>query len=229
MITISKSTNLYLAQIQTQPFQFVAAVSDAAAKGTVYKIFYSKEPYPNDSQNLVLTSLAAFNAAVAAVDPSNSLPVATRSISLASQAAAVRCVEVYHMTLGLSNFPGNGENTDLIDSGFEHKIYENGTYLLDKVENKTSSGGRVVASFPIASLASISAHKAGADLTVVSAVLPLGQVTLHDGADPIADDVAVELRYQTRSNLIYYMLDQKENPIAVVMSQSLSDYLAANA
>lgn len=229
MITISESTNFYLSEIQAQPYQLVAAVSDAVANGTVYTISYSEDPYPNDEQNLVLMSMAQYKAAVAALSPSDSLPVSIRNIGLATQAAAVRCVEVYHLVLGLSNFPGNGENTDLVDSGFERKIYKNGTYFLDQVENHTSASGGVTANFPIASLDSISARKTGADLIIASANLPLGTVVLTDGASPIANGVAVELRYQTESYLVYYMLDQNLNPIAVILSQSLSNYLAANS
>lgn len=229
MITISKQTNYYLAQIQAQPYRLVSAASDAAKNGTVYTLSYSENPYPNDQANLVLVSYAAYQAAVAGLDPADSLALNIRSISLATQAAAVRCIEVYHLVLGLSNFPGNEENTDLIDSGFEHKIYEEGATLLNEVETHTSAGGKVVANYPIASLGSISARKTGADLTVVSAVLPLGQVTLHDGMSAIADGVAVELRYQTAGNLIYLLVDQNQKPVAVIMSQSLSNYLAANA
>lgn len=222
MIIIQKSNELILQAVKAQPYRMVRAAKDAA-NGKDYVISRSEE----DAPLLMLISKGEFDAKVAAV--TNAPPV-FKNLSFDMVSAGIRADEIYHLVLGLSNFPGNEKpNVDLDASGFEHKIVEEGADLLNVIENLTAAGGSVTASSPIASSASVSARKTGADLTVVSVDLATGIVVLNDGVSPVANGVVVELRYQTTGNMVVYLKDGKEKIVSVILSKAFNDYLVANA
>jgi len=224
MITFTKDRSLTLQQMKAQPYLLVKAVKDAVA-GNNYTIARKE----GETAELLLMSKAKYDAAVAAVDSENSLPIVTKSVAFDMHSAAIRCDELYHLVLGKPVYTSQAPQNKAIASGFQHKIDVKGTQLDNVVENLTSADGEVVATKPIASAASVSARKSGADLVITSVDLALGVVVLEDEEAPIEDDIAVELRYQATDNLIVEIRDAKKVVIAVILSAALNAQLAAAA
>ena len=226
MITIPKKINVTIIDAKLRPYMFVKAAKDAAL-GIDHPIQRSEK----DDVEMIMTSKSSFDQKIAALNAAKSLPVLFKSRMFDLNSAAIRMDEIYHLVLAKSTFSGNDEPWDLENSGLERKIVVEGTTLDNRVENVVSVGGNVQSLYPIASAASLSAHKAGADLTVNTITpqnLQLGVVSLNDGSASVADGVAIELRYQAKNNLVIFLKDGKENVISVIMSKELSDYLAAN-
>lgn len=225
MITITPNTNLGLAQLASDPYKMVKIARDVHAKQIQYTIAHRDTEAPA----LALISIDQFNTLLS-VNPSKSLPVYYQTLNYDTVSAGLKIEEIYHLVLGLSLFPGNlSPNTTLEESGFEHHIVSQGQKLPNIVENKVSSGGAVTASYPIASLDSVSATKAGGTLTVHSIPnLNLGVVDLYDGGSPIADGIAVELTYETIGYVVAQITDVNKQVIAVICSEGLLNYLVAN-
>ena len=225
MIQILPHTNLGLRQLKQFPYQMVKAAR-AAQAGVQHTIAHTDVEMPS----LLLLGKSKLDAMIAALNPLSTLPVVYKTKTYDMTSAGVRIDEIYHLVLGLSNFPGNEKpNVDLDYSGFEKKIVTQGADLKNLVENVVSGAGFVTASHPIASLASVSARKAGGPLVVSSIPnLSLGVVNLLDGGFPIAASIAVELTYETQEYMVAYIKDPHGVVIAAVISEDFNNYLLAH-
>lgn len=222
MITMQPRTKLTI-QDMKRPYEFAKIMRNAD------KVSYTMARTLEEDAEITILSKAQFEALLAGLDPLKVLAPKYKTIHFDMTSASLRSEEVYHVVLGKRIFPGNDLNSEVDKSGFEHKIIVEGTQLDFQVENTVAASGGVVASYPIASLDSISARKAGGALTVVSADLALGTVALNDGLVPVADGVAVELVYQAKEQLAVLIMDQMKQEVGVLISKEFNDFLVANA
>lgn len=220
MILVNKDKKLSLQEMK-RSYELVRVVRGA-----------DKDPY-TVSRTLVadpeaiIVSKAKFDSLISGFD-ANALTPVWSSIEMDIPSAAIRAEEMFHLVLGLSNFPGTDDpSPELTASGFEKKIVVKGTKIQAKVENLTSADGKVVASSPV--LEPVSARKAGGTLDVVSVDAATGEVTLEDGGVAIADGVAVELTYSEKEYAVIFLRDQHKKTIGVLLALELNDYLVANA
>ena len=191
---------------------------------------YSVSRREGEAAELVLLGKSAFDAKLAALDPTKSLDVLINELSLPVVAASARMDEVYHLVAGKSIYPGTDPNPQYLDkSGLEKKIKKDGRAIADIAETDTSASGGIVTQLPIADAAGVTARKTGGALTVTSVTENLGEVALNDGASPIADGVAVAVAYPSIRHTVMNILEPKGVVAAVLASKELIDYLDANA
>ena len=227
MIIITPSNLLTIQEADGQQTKVVTAMRACYADQTVfYNIARSEEDQPTGQ----MINVNLFNSLVAGLNPANSLPVIVFPIVMPVTALAQRLMEPYHITVPIDELTLE-PNTPASNYGFQYQIENQGTDLQNQSGVKVSAGGGVTVSYPIASLASISAFKLPGNnpLTVVSANLNLGTIQLHDGASPIADGVNVQVNYETVNYTVYLVQDNADQVVkAVVASNDLLNYLNAN-
>lgn len=230
MITFSDSFNLELSDLQ-RPYKLIQAARKVAANPALTYLLSHDHVSADGLVKMIAKS--AFDAKVAALNPTHSLPVLVTSEQLPITAASIRLIEMYRLILGQTEFPGNLDPQPkyLEQWGFEHKIHQTGRQLANRSESKTAASGHVTASFSIASSGSVTAAKSnGAALTVTGiADIKLGVVALNDGVSPVSNGVVVSLAYQTVQHLVVNLYDSTaKQVIAVLVSKELTDYLEAN-
>lgn len=119
---------------------------------------------------LVLINSTRFDGLVAGLDSSVTKPVKLNRLPLPAATAAVRFEEIYHLALGAPEMPGTDPNVDdartIRGSGFEKKIYDDGSKAKYVTEILETDGSVVDASFPISSTTSIQATYTGGPLLV---------------------------------------------------------------
>jgi hypothetical protein len=226
MIEILSSNATNLDQLK-QSNKFVVYCRRVAADSSL--IYYiSREE--NEPASFCLMGLAAFQSAMAAVNPADSLTPFINNLYLPLVAASVRMDEMYHVVVGASEFPGSDSNATTIGAwGLEKEIREDGTIYYDCAETQIASGGAVITNYPIADITSVAARKAGGSLTVNPILTPnLGVVLLNDGASPVADGTAVSITYSATR----YAVMNLQEPLGVVDSVlvplALLTYLSNN-
>jgi hypothetical protein len=210
------------------PERFVRTVRDVEANGTAYTVSYA-EGGPVD---LNLISLDAYNALIAGLDPSESLLPMINTVSIPVTAVGVRFEEFYRVVTGLTEFNGSylGINSSFVSTGIQKKIIAEGRVDYNQAEAHISVGENVTTDYPISDTTSVSAYKAGGDLTPQTIATPnLGIVPLHDGVSPLANGVTVQIAYTTIRHCIISILDQNKAPMAILLSPELMTYLTANA
>jgi hypothetical protein len=189
---------------------------------------YTIKRSEKDAVSAVLLPSSVLSSLLASINPTSSLPVKIKYLQLPSEAAAKRFEEVYDLVLAATEVSLNSGKP--VSFGFQHKIDVEGQQADFEVETHLSGGGKVTSNFPILS-GSVSAVKLPslAALSVTSVNGALGSVSLHDGANPIADGVSVQLVYQTTDYLAYLIKDESNHQNeAAVISQALYSYLLAH-
>jgi hypothetical protein len=225
MILIQKPMKLSLSEAKI-PYNLVKAVRDVAKNPT--KIYDISKLWVGSAE-MKLMSLSHYNAMLGALNPALSLPVLINNLTIDITQAALRMEELYHLVAGLSYYPGSDPNAPSLGvTGVEKKLRLEGRQLADLVTTKVSSGGAVIANYPIDSSESVSARKPGGALTVTTVDLQLGVVSLEDTGLPIADGVTVELVCQSIRHCVYALDDLSGSPKAVILSKELFNYLVAN-
>lgn len=203
--------------------KLVKAIKDASLGFNNYNVSRVKE----SPVEALIIGKSKFDSMLSGVSALKSLPVKYKTLSFDLVSAGIRAEELYHLALGKSIFVEPSRS--LADTGFEHKIMVKGTQNDNEIGNLISLDGEVIAAHPILDVAGVSARKAGGSLTVTSVAKNLGVVTLSDAGSSIADDIAVELVYQTKEHLVIELKDQNKKVLAVLVSKELNDYLLANA
>lgn len=138
----------------------------------------------NEASQLKLINYGKFQSLVSGLDAETSKPLKLHRIGLPAATAAVRFEEVFRVALGSSEFPGTDPNVNdgrtIRASGFEKKIYTEGSQPVYVTETLQTSDGAVETSYPILSTDSIQAYYSGGPLSIAGSGGQKASLTIQD-------------------------------------------------